>query len=128
MGGASPLIYWHTCFDMVQFIEWHEEDLMLNVNNDDEVKVKACRLMLIEPIEWITYPSLFRITRVFVHLILVLGEEQRWQVITLAWVELLMPGAKNTRASMHNRGGDILTFVLLLVKHVGMVDALDIGR
>ncbi|KAG0448016.1 hypothetical protein HPP92_028036 [Vanilla planifolia] len=27
------------------------------MNNDDEVEGKACSLMLIEPIEWITYPS-----------------------------------------------------------------------
>ncbi|KAG0480268.1 hypothetical protein HPP92_011126 [Vanilla planifolia] len=131
MGGASPLIYWHACYDMVQFIEQHEEDLTSTVNSDDEVEGKACRLMLTEPIEWITYPSLFQIARVLAHLILVLGEEQRWQVITSAWVELLMQGAKNTRASMHvkqlGRGSDLLTFVWLLVKHVGMVDALDIG-
>ncbi|KAG0447100.1 hypothetical protein HPP92_028490 [Vanilla planifolia] len=112
---------------MVQFIERHEEDLMSTMNSDDEVEGKVCRLMLTEPLEWITYPSLFQIARVPAPDSCAWGG-QRWQVITSAWVELLMPGAKNTRASMHSRGGDILTFVLLLVKHVGMVDALDIGK
>ncbi|KAG0446920.1 hypothetical protein HPP92_028574 [Vanilla planifolia] len=49
---------------------------MSTVNSDDEVEGKACRLMLTEPIEWITYPSLFQIARVLAHLILVLGEDK----------------------------------------------------
>ncbi|KAG0495304.1 hypothetical protein HPP92_006298 [Vanilla planifolia] len=48
----------HACYDMVKFIGQHEEALTSITNSDDEVEGKACRLMLIEPLEWITYPSL----------------------------------------------------------------------
>ncbi|KAG0495279.1 hypothetical protein HPP92_006273 [Vanilla planifolia] len=75
-GGRSPLIYWHACYDMVKFIRQHEEDLTSTTNNDDKVEEKACRQMLTEPIERITYPSLFQIERVLAHLILVLGEDK----------------------------------------------------
>ncbi|KAI0494061.1 hypothetical protein KFK09_024192 [Dendrobium nobile] len=129
MGGASPLVFWHACYDLVQFIRRSGDDHHLLMPN---VKVEeACRKMMTTPIEWIRYPSLFEIARVLAHLMLVIEDEERWRVVTSAWVELLMQGAKNTRAIMHvkqlSKGGELLTFIWLLTKHVGMVDALDIG-
>ncbi|XP_020580179.1 uncharacterized protein LOC110024508 [Phalaenopsis equestris] len=129
MGGASPLVFWHACYDMVQFIRKNDGDHHLLTSN---AKVdQICRMMMTTPIEWIRYSSLFEIARALAHMVLIIEEEERWQVVTTAWVELLMQGAKTTRASMHvkqlSKGGELLTFIWLLTKHVGMVDSLDIG-
>ncbi|KAL0907985.1 hypothetical protein M5K25_022445 [Dendrobium thyrsiflorum] len=129
MGGASPLVFWHAVYDMVQFIRRSGDDYHLLMPN---AKVEeACRKMMTTPVEWIRYPSLFEIARVLAHLMLLIDDEERWRIVTTAWVELLMQGAKNTRAIMHvkqlSKGGELLTFIWLLTKHVGMADALDIG-
>ncbi|PKU61961.1 hypothetical protein MA16_Dca027869 [Dendrobium catenatum] len=53
-------------------------------------------------------------------------EEERWQVITTAWVELLHKGAMDSKASKHmkqlSRGDELLNFMWFCSKHLMLDD------
>ena len=53
-----------------------------------------------------------------------LGPDECWKVISKVWVELLSYAASRSRANAHvqqlSKGGELLTFVWLLMAHFGL--------
>ena len=51
-------------------------------------------------------------------------KEEKWKVMTKVWVELLSYAASRSRANAHvqqlSKGGELLTFVWLLMAHFGL--------
>ncbi|PKU87755.1 uncharacterized protein LOC110099645 [Dendrobium catenatum] len=119
MGGKSPLIFRLTCEAMVQFICRLVDNNRLSLPNAKVEEV--CREMLTTPIGSIQAQSLFDLAVVLAHLMLLIKDEVRWHVFTTVWTDLLIQGAKNTKAITHvkqlSRGGELLTFIWLLTKH-----------
>ncbi|KAI0523440.1 hypothetical protein KFK09_005835 [Dendrobium nobile] len=127
MGGSSPLLFKRVCDDMVQLIcrsVDNNHSLMQNATIEE-----VCREMLTTPIEW-KDPSFYDIALVLAHMMLLINNEKRWQIMTMVWADLLIQGAKNTKAITHvkqlNKGGDFLTFIWFLTKHILMAEGLDI--
>ncbi|KAH0470029.1 hypothetical protein IEQ34_001587 [Dendrobium chrysotoxum] len=126
MGGESYILVGNIIKDMVEFI--HKTYDGHHLQKPNEI-VEVCMKMKETPIEFgdlIT--SLFGTARVLAHLMLVISEEERWQVITTAWVELLQKVAMSSKGNIHmkqlSRGDDLLTFVWLLNKNIN-ADILD---
>ncbi|PKU79472.1 uncharacterized protein LOC110111780 [Dendrobium catenatum] len=120
MGGESHILAGKVIKDMVEFIHKSYDGHHLQMPNEI---VEACMKMKETPIEFgnlIT--SLFGTARVLAHLMLVISEEERWQVITTAWVELLQKVAMSSKGNIHMKqlsiGDDLLTFVWLLNKNI----------
>ncbi|KAJ6701280.1 hypothetical protein OIU74_012606 [Salix koriyanagi] len=59
-------------------------------------------------------------------------EEKRWELLSRVWVELLSYAAGNCRANAHaqqvSKGGELLTFVWLLMAHFGLTDQFQINK
>ncbi|KAJ6394149.1 hypothetical protein OIU77_023390 [Salix suchowensis] len=59
-------------------------------------------------------------------------EEKRWELLRRVWVELLSYAAGNCRANAHaqqvSKGGELLTFVWLLMAHFGLTDQFQINK
>ncbi|KAJ6714873.1 hypothetical protein OIU85_026383 [Salix viminalis] len=59
-------------------------------------------------------------------------EEERWELLRRVWVELLSYAAGNCRANAHaqqvGKGGELLTFVWLLMAHFGLTDQFQINK
>ncbi|KAI0529724.1 hypothetical protein KFK09_002281 [Dendrobium nobile] len=123
MRGRSPMVFWDAFDDMVQFIYKNVDVQHLLLPN---AKVKVCREIMTTPIEWSNEKSLFVTSRALAHLMLTIGVEERWHVLTMIWVELLMKGANSSRADVHvkqlSRGGELLTSIWLFNKHAGIDD------
>ncbi|KAL0918742.1 hypothetical protein M5K25_010769 [Dendrobium thyrsiflorum] len=124
MGGASSMLFWNAIDDMVRFIRGSCDGHHMLMSNAKVEEV--CMKMMDTPIDWVNNKSLFVIARVLAHLMFVISEEERWGVITTAWVELLMKGAKNSKANIHmkqlSKGDELLTFIWLFNKHVEIED------
>ncbi|PKU79473.1 hypothetical protein MA16_Dca000819 [Dendrobium catenatum] len=125
MGGLSYMLFRETIEEMVEFIRESCDGHQLLKPNEkvDEV----CMKMIATPIEFNDLTaSLFGTARVLARLMLILREEERWQVITTAWVELLQKGAKDSKANIHmkqlSRGDELLTFMWLCNKHLMLDD------
>ncbi|XP_028551117.1 uncharacterized protein LOC110111792 [Dendrobium catenatum] len=98
MRGRSPMVFWDAFDDMVQFIYRNVDVQHLLLPN---AEVKVCREIMTTPIEWTNEKSLFVTARALAHLMLTIGDEERWHVLTMIWVELLMKGANSSRADVH---------------------------
>ncbi|KAH0469364.1 hypothetical protein IEQ34_000922 [Dendrobium chrysotoxum] len=120
---ASPMSLYRAFDDMVRLIRNYK---MQNAEVEE-----VCRKILTTPVVWSSdNKSLFIIAQVLAYLILLIKEEERSQVLTTIWVELLMQVTKNSREIMHVKqlisGGELLTFIWLLNKHVKIDDIFDI--
>ncbi|KAH0461619.1 hypothetical protein IEQ34_009194 [Dendrobium chrysotoxum] len=91
---ASSVLFYDAFDDMVQLIHNYK---MQNVEVEE-----VCRKILTTPIVRINNnKSVFIIARVLAYLTFLIKKEERWQVLTMIWVELLMQVAKNSRVNMH---------------------------
>ncbi|KAH0469812.1 hypothetical protein IEQ34_001370 [Dendrobium chrysotoxum] len=113
MVSSSSVSFYHAFDDMVKFIH--------NYTMQNAKVEEVCRKIMITPIVWTdNNKSLFVIARALTDLMLKVKEDERWQVLTMTWAELIIQVAKNSRANMHmkhlNSGDELLTFVWLLNK------------
>ncbi|KAH0469597.1 hypothetical protein IEQ34_001155 [Dendrobium chrysotoxum] len=121
---ASPMLFYHAFDDMVKFIH--------NYTMQNAKVEEVCRKIMATPIVWTdNNRSLFAIALALADLMLKNEEDERWQVLTMTWAELIIQVAKNSRASMHMKqlssGDKLLTFIWLLNKLVETDDMNSLG-
>ncbi|KAJ6415617.1 hypothetical protein OIU84_004419 [Salix udensis] len=60
------------------------------------------------------------------------GKEKKWELLSKVWVELLSYAAGHCRAYAHaqhvSKGGELITFVWLLMAHLGLADQFQINK
>lgn len=58
--------------------------------------------------------------------------EERWRVLSIVWLDMLIYGARNCRGDIHartlSRGGELLSLVWLLMAHFGLINIGDHER
>ncbi|XP_028552262.1 uncharacterized protein LOC110108604 isoform X2 [Dendrobium catenatum] len=107
----SSVLFYHAFDDMVQFIHSYK---MQNAKIEE-----VCKKIMTTPTVWNdNNKSFFAIARALADLMLKIKEDERWQVLTMTWAELIIHVAKNSRANMHMKqlssGDELLTFIWLL--------------
>ncbi|KAH0466870.1 hypothetical protein IEQ34_004108 [Dendrobium chrysotoxum] len=124
MGGASQILFRNVCENMVKFIRRSVGRSKKNVKVDE-----VCREMMTTPMEN-EDNAFFNIARVLAHLMLLIKNEKRWQVMSKVWVQLLIQGVQNTKAITHvkqlSRGSELFTFIWFLTKHIFIAEFLDV--
>ncbi|PKU81101.1 hypothetical protein MA16_Dca026604 [Dendrobium catenatum] len=127
MGGASQLLFKVACENMLEFISRSVDNNHLLMPNAKVEEV--CREMMITPITR-QEDYFLDIAVVLAHMMLLIKNEKRWQVMTKVWIHLLIEGAQNTKAITHVKqlsgGGELLTFIWLLTKHDLITEFIDI--
>ncbi|KAI0523443.1 hypothetical protein KFK09_005838 [Dendrobium nobile] len=122
MGGASQMIFRFVCESMLEFIRSVGRS-KTNVKVDE-----VCREMMTTPMTN-EGSGLFNIAQLLAHMMLLIKNEKRWQVMTKVWVHLLIQGAQKTKAITHvkqlSRGGELFTFIWFLTKHAIVAETLD---
>ena len=137
--GLGLIRFRDTCAEVTQFFEEHKSiisysnmstldksqacEILLNVNTQvPPTKVKGDRSKSV----------LFDACRLACNLQAMSNKNQKWEMISNVWVEMLAYAACHCRGNYHaqqlRRGGELLTHVWLLMAHFGLTEQFQISQ